>query len=45
MEKTIIQLNLVVKMAVAAWDSQNKQLVKLIDSLTDEDFQKKMEEK
>ena len=42
MEKTIIQLNLVVKMAVAAWDSQNKQLVKLIDSLTDEQLAKEI---
>lgn len=42
MEKTIIQLNLIVKMAVAAWDSQNKQLVKLIDSLTDEQLAKEI---
>lgn len=42
MEKTIIQLNLVVKMAIDAWDSQNKQLVKLIDSLTDEQLAKEI---
>jgi DinB superfamily len=39
MDNTIIKLNLVIKMAISAWESQNKQLNKLLDTLTDEQLQ------
>ncbi|MBP6688244.1 MAG: DinB family protein [Lacibacter sp.] len=42
MEHTATQLNLVVKMAISAWESQNKQLNKLIVALTDEQLQKEI---
>ena len=42
MDTTTIQLNLIVDMALKAWESQNKQLVKLINSLTDEQLAKEI---
>ena len=42
MEKETTQLNLVVKMALSAWESQNKYLTKLIDSLSDEQLMKEI---
>jgi hypothetical protein len=42
MEKETNQLNLLVKMAISAWDSQNKYLEKLINSLSDEQLQKEI---
>jgi DinB superfamily len=39
MDNTIIKLNLVIKMAISAWESQNKQLNKLLDTLSDEQLQ------
>lgn len=42
MEKEITQLNLVVKMALSAWESQNKYLTKLIESLSDEQLMKEI---
>jgi hypothetical protein len=42
MDTTTIQLNLMVDMAQKAWESQNKQLAKLIDSLTDEQMAKEI---
>lgn len=42
MEKETTQLNLVVKMALSAWESQNKYLTKLIDSLPDEQLMKEI---
>lgn len=42
MEKEITQLNLVVKMALSAWESQNKYLTKLIESLSDDQLMKEI---
>lgn len=42
MENTTTQLNLVVTMTISAWESQNKQLNKLLDALTDEQLQKEI---
>ena len=42
MEKETTQLNLVVKMALSAWESQNKYLTKLIESLSDEQLMKEI---
>lgn len=42
MDKTITQLNLVVKMTLTAWDTQNNYLNKLTDSLTDEQLLKEI---
>lgn len=42
MDNTVTQLNLVIKMAISAWESQNKQLTKLLDALTDEQLQKEI---
>lgn len=42
MENTTTQLNLLVKMAISAWESQNKQLNKLLDTLTDDQLQKEI---
>ncbi|HLP39706.1 DinB family protein [Lacibacter sp.] len=42
MENTTTQLNLLVKMAISAWESQNKQLNKLLDALTDEQLQREI---
>lgn len=42
MENTTTQLNLVITMAISAWESQNKQLKKLIDALTDDQLQKEI---
>lgn len=42
MDTAAIQLNLVTDMALKAWESQNKQLIKLIDALTDEQMAKEI---
>lgn len=42
MDTATIQLNLIVDMALKAWESQNKQLVKLIDALPDEQLAKEI---
>jgi hypothetical protein len=42
MDTTTIQLNLIVDMALKAWESQNKQLEKLINSLSDEQLAKEI---
>lgn len=42
MDNTTTQLNLVVKMAISAWESQNKQLNNLLEALTDEQLQKEI---
>lgn len=42
MDTATIQLNLVTDMALKAWESQNKQLIKLIDALTDEQLAKEI---
>lgn len=42
MDTATIQLNLILDMALKAWESQNKQLVKLIDALPDEQLAKEI---
>lgn len=42
MEKTTVQLNLLVKMTLTAWDTQNNYLIKLIESLPDEQLAKEI---
>jgi len=42
MPTTITELDLLVKMTITAWDAQNKQLYKLINELTDEQWQKEV---
>lgn len=42
MEKETNQLNLLVKMVIAAWDTQNRQLEKLINALPDEQLLKEI---
>lgn len=42
MDTNTPQLNLLVKMTLTAWDAQNNYLIKLIDSLTDEQLLKEI---
>ena len=42
METTATQLNLLVKMTLTAWDTQNNYLNKLIDALSDEQLSKEI---
>ena len=42
MPKNATELDLVVKMTITAWDAQNNQLNKLIDELTNEQWQKEI---
>ena len=42
MQTTATELDLVVKMTITAWDAQNNQLNKLINELTDEQWQKEI---
>ena len=42
MPTTTTELDLVVKMTITAWDAQNNQLNKLINELTDEQWQKEI---
>jgi len=42
METTATQLNLLVKMTLTAWDTQNSYLNKLIDSLSDDQLSKEI---
>jgi len=42
MEKETNQLNLLVKMVIAAWDTQNRQLEKLINTLSEEQLLKEI---
>lgn len=42
MEKETTQLNLMVKMALAAWEAQNNYLTKLVHSLSDEQLMKEI---
>jgi len=42
MEKTTVQLNLLVKMTLTAWDVQNNYLIKLIEYLPDEQLAKEI---
>ena len=42
MPTTTTELDLVVKMTITAWDAQNNQLNKLINELTEEQWQKEI---